>query len=222
MLHFDTNKYRQDRSALEITDADIAWARLVLYDTFTENWCKQNPTDYYTTEGYFPPDSRKTGEKVSIVNFLKLKDSTPLNILDIGAGAGQFLKLCAAYGHTVQGTEIPEVVNSAVSELYKHYNVDIFPLIIKKAEKIILPQQYDIITTARTVFDREDGYYTASDWLAWKDNMLEYLTPNGRLFIKTNLKYYKSGVNPENQEIIDAFGLPLLGWNSCTYIFTKN
>lgn len=222
MLHFDTNKYREDKSALTVLESELDWADSILYDSFTEKWCTCNSTNYYATEGYFPPDRRKTVEKVAIINFLKLKNSPPLQILDIGAGTGQFLKLCSAYGHSVQGTEIPEVINSPTNELYKHYNINIFELTIKKTEKIVLPNQYDIITTARTVFDRVDNYYTSKDWIYWKENMFEYLNPNGRLFLKTNLKYYKSGVNIENQEIFNAFGLPLLGWKSCTYLFTKN
>jgi hypothetical protein len=72
------------------------------------------------------------------------------------------------------------------------------------------------------VFDTEDEYYKSADWIEWKNQMFEYLNPNGKLFIKTNLKYFKSSIIPAQQEIVNAFGLPLLGWNSLTYLLEKN
>jgi len=222
MQQFDNAKYRQDRSSMIVSDEDMQWAKSVLYDSFVQEWLEKHPTTYYTAHGYFPPDIRKLGDAISIFNFLKLKDSPPLSILDIGAGPGLFLKLSAIHGHTVYGTEISEIINSPVNDLYKHYNIDIFELMITKSKKTILPKKYDIIVTSRTVFDTEDEYYKSADWIEWKNQMFEYLNPNGKLFIKTNLKYFKSSIIPAQQEIVNAFGLPLLGWNSLTYLLEKN
>ena len=222
MQPFDNVKYRQDRSSMIISDDDMRWAKSILYDTFVIEWLKKNPTAGYTTQGYFPPDIRKLGDAISVVNFLKLKDSPPLSILDVGAGPGLFLKLCLVHGHNVYGTEVPEIINSPVSDLYKHYNIDLFELVIKKSEKIVLPKQYDIIVASRTVFDEEDGYYKSDDWIEWKNQMFEHLNSNGKLFLKTNLKFFKNSIIPAQQEIVNAFGLPLLGWNSLTFLLKKN
>ena len=67
----------------------------------------------------------------------------------------------------------------------------------------------------------EPREFKEKDWHFWKDNMFDYLNPGGQLFLKTNLKFQKHVVGGMQTEIIKAFGVPIKGFNSYTYHFTK-
>jgi 2-polyprenyl-3-methyl-5-hydroxy-6-metoxy-1,4-benzoquinol methylase len=217
----DLKKYKADRSAMNITAEDALWASNILNDDFIKNWIERNPENYFAREKYYPPFEKKTNEKVAVINFLKLKNSSPKTVLDISTGAGQFIKLCKELGHDVEGTETQQKLDTTATEIHTHYGVNVFELTIQHGKEIKFEKSYDYITSLRTQFNDLGVLWTSNDWKNFKENMFDYLNPNGTLFLKTNLKIQKHDVGRKQQEMINAFGPPLLGWNSFTYCLKK-
>jgi cyclopropane fatty-acyl-phospholipid synthase-like methyltransferase len=208
------------KPSMVISEEDLSWARNILFDNFTQNWCNTNSNSIYSVGGYFPPDDSKLHEKIAVLNFLKLKEIKPISILDIGTGAGHFIKLANSLGHNSIGTEIAESI-TVLGDVYNHYQLAVSELEIQKQKEIQLNSTFDIISTLRTTFNEGDIgelYYTKQDWLFLKDNIFNFLNVGGKFFIKTNLKLH-SGI-PQH-EIFQAFDEPLNGWNSFTYCLEK-
>ena len=220
----DILKYRSNRSQHTCSGRELDWARSILFDDFTSDWCEQFSDTVYAKEGYFPPKDRKTAEKVSFINSLNLKNSDKKSILDIGTGAGQFIKLCNALGHEAVGTEVQKRLDDPVNKIHTHYDLNLFELKVMKNEYITLPKKYDVITAFRTQFNDIRGIeFNSKDWLYWRDNMFDFLNTNGQILLKTNLKFLKPPrIGKLQNEIMKAFGKPILGWNSYTYHFTKS
>lgn len=219
----DLTLYRNRIQYALYSNNDLEWAKSVLYDNFTESWCANNQDNYYSTGGYFPPDFKKLGDKLNAISFLNLKQRN-LKILDVGCGCGHFVKLCNSLGHTASGTEIKTVLNTTVTEIHSHYNLDILELEIKKQTEIILPTKYDLIVGLRTTFNSGDEntfYYTAQDWLFLKENLFSFLEPKGQIFLKTNLKFLKNSITTPQKEMLSAFGDPIFGFNTFTYLLEK-
>lgn len=217
----DLKKYLENKNNIYAKKDDIEWANSVLFDNFTADWCNRHSTHYYANNGYYPPENKKTNEKISVLKYLNLDTLKNLDILDISTGAGQFVKLCKEKGHNAQGTEIPRETSGPITEIYNHYGVEVSDLSVYADTKIKLPKSYDLITSLRTQFNDLGTPWTAENWIEFKENMFEYLNPKGTLFIKTNLKFQKREVGSKQEEIIKAFGDPILGWNSFTYCIKK-
>ena len=216
-------EYRSDRSIQNCTGADLEWARSILFDDYTQFWTNYHKDTVYAKEGYFPPNDRKTAEKVAFINYLNLNKRDKCKILDIGTGAGQFVKLCKSLGHNVTGTEVQKRLDDPVYKIHNHYGLELFELKLMPSEYAKLPEHYDVITLLRTQFNDIRGReYKEKDWHFWKDNMFDYLTPGGQLFLKTNLKFQKKVIGGMQTEIMKAFGEPIKGFNSFTYHFTKS
>lgn len=221
MLLSNLHRYRQDRSSFNIDKTFIGWAEKSVFDNFSLDWCKKNPTNYYTTKGYFPPNPKKFRDQLATIQYLNLINLKEKRILDIGAGVGHFCKVNNVIGNIAEGTELAEVIQSPVQELYKHYNLNIFELHVKPQQEIKLLNEYHFITSIRTWFNFENRPYLKNDWIFFKNNLLEYILPGGGIFIKTNYKFFKSHISSAQKEIILAFGDPLQGWNSFTYYIKK-
>lgn len=215
-------EYRSDRSQQNCTGGELEWGRSILFDDFTEQWCKEHSDTVYAMEGYFPPTDRKTAEKVAFINYLNLNKRDKCRILDIGTGAGQFMKLCMSLGHDVSGTEVQKRLDDPVYKIHQHYGLNLFELQLMPSKYVFLPQSYDVITLLRTQFnDIRTREFTEKDWHKWKDNMFDHLNPGGQVFLKTNLKFQKKNIGGMQLEIMKAFGSPIKGFNSFTYHFTK-
>jgi cyclopropane fatty-acyl-phospholipid synthase-like methyltransferase len=215
-------EYRSDRSLQNCTGGDLEWGRSSLFDNFTEQWCKEHSDTVYASEGYFPPTDRKTAEKIAFIKYLNLKARDKCKILDIGTGAGQFMKLCMSLGHDVSGTEVQKRLDDPVYKIHQHYNLNLFELKLMPSKYEFLPESYDLITLLRTQFnDIRTREFKEEDWYNWKDNMFDHLKPGGQLFLKTNLKFQKKVIGGMQTEIMKAFGKPIKGFNSFTYHFTK-
>ena len=216
-------EYRSDRSKQTCTGGDLEWARSILFDDYTKFWTGFHSETVYAKEGYFPPNDRKTAEKVAFINFLNLNKRDKCKILDIGTGAGQFLKLCNSLGHDATGTEVQKRLDDPVYKIHNHYDLKLFELKLMPNEHVQLPDTYDVITLLRTQFnDIRTREFKEKDWYFWKDNMFEYLNPGGQLFLKTNLKFNKPPrIGRLQNEIMKAFGPPITGFNSYTYHFIK-
>tara|TARA_Y200000002_G_scaffold57153_1_gene42426 strand:+ start:4722 stop:5387 length:666 start_codon:yes stop_codon:yes gene_type:complete len=215
-------EYRSNRSKQNCTGGELEWGRSILFDEVTEQWCSEHSDTVYAMEGYFPPKDRKTAEKIAFMNYLNLFKKDKRKILDIGTGAGQFMKLCMSLGHNVSGTEVQKRLDDPVYKIHQHYGLELFELKLMPSKYVFLPQSYDVITLLRTQFnDIRNREFTEKDWHYWKDNMFDHLNAGGQLFLKTNLKFQKKVIGGMQTEIMKAFGLPIKGFNSFTYHFTK-
>lgn len=203
-------KHNVDVSLMEISEEDKTWGYQTVFSNESLKFKDQLDAHYLQ---YFPPQEKKLTEKIAAINFLDLKRQENQNILDISTGCGHFIALCQKLGHTCQGTEIPESL-VLLDPLYKHYKLDVAPLIISKQIEISLSKQYNLITMLRTVFD--EGW-SREDWIFFKDNLFDYLLPTGKVFIKTNIKAIPSMYNDAST----ILGEPIKGWNSLTYLLKK-
>jgi hypothetical protein len=121
--------------------------------------------------------------------------------------------LAKALEHNCQGTEIPESIKT-LTPLYEHYNLNVFPLYIEKQKEIKFPKRYDLIKSSRTVFDSD---WESKDWIFLKENLMDFLIPGGKIFIKTNIKFIPNNLKDSSR----ALGNPIVGWNSLTYLIEK-
>ncbi len=219
----DLTFYRKQIQYALYANEDLEWAKSILYNNFTEQWCNNNQDNYYATGGYFPPDFKKLGDKLNAISFLNLKQGK-LKILDIGCGCGHFVKLCNSLGHTASGTEIKSVLDTKISEVHNHYNLNVLDLEIKKQTEFTLLEKYDLISSLRTTFNSGDEntfYFSTQDWLFLKENLFNFLKPNGRVFLKTNLKFLKNSITVPQKEMLAAFGDPIVGFNTFTYLLER-
>jgi len=221
MLVYNLHKYHTDRSAFVIDDSFKDWARSIAFDDYTLWWCKNNSSNYFTTERYFPPNEKKFNDQLASLKFLNLTTCSNKEILDLGTGVGYFCTLANRLGHFAEGTEIKEVIQSSVKELYQNYRIKVFELLIKNQQEIKLDKKYDYITAIRTWFNSDSEYFSTKDWLFLKENLMNFIKPGGGILLKTNYKFLKNNFRPEQIEILNAFGEPLIGWNSFTYFIKK-
>lgn len=219
----DLKFYRNNIRHAFYSTEELEWARSILYDNFTEQWCINNQDNYYATGGYFPPNFKKLGDKLNAISFLDLKKEK-LKIIDIGCGCGHFVALCNSLGHHSIGTEIKTVLDTPITEIYQHYKLNVLELEVKKQTEVILPSTYNLITGLRTTFnsgDENTQYFTTKDWLFLKENLFNFLKPNGRVFLKTNLKFLKNSITVPQKEMLAAFGDPIVGFNTFTYLLER-
>ena len=206
--------------ALNVSPEDVSWASSIVFDNRTAAWCENNPLSVYAFGRYFPPTPDKLQEKIAILNYLNLRNTAPIKILDIGTGTGHFVKLCESLGHSCDASDITSSLEE-LKDLHSIYNLNIFNLEVKAQTPTLLTSTYDLITTMRTTFDtgdQNDRYFSAEDWNFLIADLLTHLNPNGRIFLKTNLKLHDG---PAQTEIVKALGQPLDGWNSYTYLIRK-
>ena len=70
MQHF------KDRSAFEtITSEQDTWAKNILFDTFINEWAENTESDY---AHYLLDNQKKLGDKLAVINFLKLQEHNNL------------------------------------------------------------------------------------------------------------------------------------------------
>lgn len=203
-------KHNVDTSCMMVSTEDRQWANDLVFAGNSLEFKSTLDVHYLQ---YFPPQEKKLNEKIAIINFLDLKKQKNLEILDISTGCGHFLVLAQALGHSCQGTEIPESIN-LLRPLYEHYNLDVFSLHIEKQKEIKLSKKYDLIKSGRTVFD---SGWESSDWIFLKENLMDFLLPGGRIFIKTNIKFIPNNFKDASR----VLGDPIIGWNSLTYLIEK-
>jgi len=135
----------------------------------------------------------------AIVRAAQLKlDKTPrLSILDIGCGGGFFVAVAKYLGHSCTGTELPaDRLSSETRESYWRYlealgcAQDCEMLVVRPFTPLCLGRQFDLITAGLVCFDEVSSTLTWSrlEWKFFFDDIQNYLTPNGRVFIELNAR----------------------------------
>jgi len=133
------------------------------------------------------------GINVERAQDLWLDRTPPLQILDIGCGAGYFLYVCRFFGHQVLGLDAhTDPFLRAATELFNVRSV------ISRVDRgVPLPDlgtRFDLVTAHRVCFHRirradktEPSEWTPHDWAFFiNDIRTRFLKPNGRLLLDFN------------------------------------
>ncbi len=158
-------------------------------------------------EKYFDPDHFRS--KIGIALDLRLHESQPKKILDVGAGPGHFLAVCKALGHSVIAADVdyPPRYNAIYSSLCGIFEIERRICRVVRLQKIPIEGTFDLVSTQGPVFDRvytpdigpetdwatysaaltTVSYWSVSDWMFFvRDVGHRLLGEGGQLHIAIN------------------------------------
>lgn len=119
---------------------------------------------------------------------LKLNDSAPKQILDLGCGAGFFLFLAKQCGHSCVGLDVGDYPLS--NELIELFGVDRLTWRIRAFEPLPdFGRQFDLITGFSAAFNRnadEVRGWTPDEWEFFLKDLNRHLKPGGQILIEIN------------------------------------
>jgi SAM-dependent methyltransferase len=162
------------------------------------------------------------GVNVKRAQDLWLDRSPPLQILDLGCGAGYFLYLCRLFGHDGLGFDTDE-------EPFFRGTTDFFK--VRRVVGRIEPQtplpdlgrKFDLVTGHRVCFHRlartENGEWlewTHADWEFFiKDIRTRFLKPEGRLLLEFNRRQDGSSFfTDELRAFFESQGARIFRWKA--------
>jgi SAM-dependent methyltransferase len=106
-------------------------------------------------------------------------------VLDIGCGFGYFLYACRAWGHSVEGVDVPDVVIQQASDIL---GVSVYPHEVRAFD--LLPPRftgYDLVTTFGVNFRHsEKKYWGKDEYTFLAQDIRSRLTKNGRWVLRPN------------------------------------
>lgn len=124
---------------------------------------------------------------VLLAEWLDLDHSVPLDILDIGAGSGNFGMVAQSMGHRVVGTDVDD---PWYDELCKLTGVKRIVAPVMRGERYApVDQKFDLVTIMLPAFHRRTvkgkrEYWSVEDWRQFLLGLVrDLLKPNGRVFI---------------------------------------
>jgi SAM-dependent methyltransferase len=120
-----------------------------------------------------------------------LDRTPPIQILDLGCGAGYFLYVCKYFGHEVLGLDLDQ------EQLFRDTLALLsVPRVVSRIDPTVsLPdigQKFDLVAAHRICFQRIGGARSGQEWSPahWKffidDVRSRFLTPSGRLVLDFN------------------------------------
>lgn len=119
---------------------------------------------------------------------LKLDDSAPKQILDLGCGAGFFLFLAKQSGHSCVGLDVGDYPLS--NELIQLFGVDRLTWRIRAFEPLPdLGRQFDLITAFSAAFNRngdETRGWTPDEWEFFLNDLNGHLKSGGQILLEIN------------------------------------
>lgn len=130
--------------------------------------------------------------KFHYAHLLKLHETPPLRILDLGAGPGHFLVIARFYGHSAIGTELPiertelDHPSHFYSELSAIYANWLIPHRIEPNRDIVgLPGEVDLVTAFSVAFNLSRGaLWEVPQWELFLQSLkAQILVPGGKLFM---------------------------------------
>ncbi len=133
--------------------------------------------------------------KYAAAIFLNLHDCRPLDILDIGTGAGHFPFIAKSLGHSVRAIDLPGI--PLYDDLCAWMGIEKQPFKVEARRPLPdLGQRFDLITAFMIGFNtKADGtLFTLDDWAYFLDDVREHrLKPGGHLLLKMIRQQDRSG-----------------------------
>ena len=122
------------------------------------------------------------------VRELKLDDSEPKQILDLGCGAGFFLFLAKEAGHSCVGLDVGDYpLSNELIELFGIYKIT---WRIRAFEPLPdFGRQFDLITAFSAAFNRntdETRGWNADEWDFFLNDLNRHLKPGGQILLEIN------------------------------------
>lgn len=134
---------------------------------------------------------------------LKLDDSGPKEILDLGCGGGFFLFVARQCGHSCLGLDVDDFPLS--NELIDLLGVERKVWRIRAFQPLPdLGRKFDLITGFSTAFNRsedESRGWGLQEWNFFLDDLDRRLKPGGRIFFEINSGKDKRYFAPEVREL---------------------
>lgn len=162
------------------------------------------------------------GVNVKRAQDLWLDRSSPLDILDLGCGAGYFLYLCRLFGHEGLGFDTDE--NPFFQGTTQFFNVRrVIGRIEPQAPLPDLGKKFDLVTGHRVCFHRlaraENGEWlewTPADWKFFiNDIRTRFLKPDGRLLLEFNRQQDGSSFfTDELRSFFESQGARIYRWKA--------
>jgi SAM-dependent methyltransferase len=119
---------------------------------------------------------------------LGLARSRPLDILDLGTGAGYFPLVCRYFGHRVRAFDVDDV--AMYNELIQCFSIDRHAGRIRAFEPLPdLGRSFDLITAFMICFNnhRSPGLWGVEEWRFFLEDLAEHqLKEGGRLLLSFN------------------------------------
>ena len=132
-----------------------------------------------------------TGEKLKLARALDLDRSSPLAILDLGAGAGHFARICNFFGHHVTSVDVEVQIYNDIARL-----LDVSRTIMRIEPEVPLPnfdRKFDLITAVAINFNQIDWnvrYWSLEQWkFLFSDLVSRQLQFPGRIYFELNQEY---------------------------------
>lgn len=128
-----------------------------------------------------------TRRSAVLAEWLDLDNSQPLDILDIGAGPGNFGMVAQSMGHRVIGTDVADDWYDELCKVTRATRL-VAPVVRGERYKPV-ETRFDLITIMLPVFHRrrvsgKREYWSIEDWRLFLLGLVEdLLQPNGRIFL---------------------------------------
>jgi SAM-dependent methyltransferase len=144
---------------------------------------------------------------------LKLDQSSPKQILDLGCGAGFFLFLAKQYGHRGLGVDVADYPIS--NELIDLFDVERVSWKIRAFEPLPnFQRKFELITAFSAAFNRnadETRGWTTDEWEFFLSDLDRHLAPGGQLLLEINSGKDGRYFLPEIREFLQKRGARIDG-----------
>lgn len=198
-------KIYQSSSAEEKTIFEYCIQQLESNENFAA-LCKEINTE--EGDAYYRYMYRKLNYKLAMIriakyiDFLGIDKSKPMNILEIGPGAGYMAYACQSYGHKVWCIDVKETKTIPLFyQSQKALGLDVTYHTVQQFDKLpIFPVKFDLVVATVAHFHEIDRNNTW-DERAWKyffRDLRNYLHEESYVYFELNL--FPNGLNDEKKE----------------------
>jgi hypothetical protein len=147
--------------------------------------------------------------KLGAATRLGLHERPPMRVLDLGAGPAHFGLVCASFGHTYHGLDIPLRPSSPFhdrdlyGELFAAFGLERMLQRITAFTPLVVTHRFDMVSCLMGLFctNRVDGKSVSWTWPEWQfflrdliDNVLE---PRFEVFLNLNRQYFPGEIQHE-------------------------
>jgi SAM-dependent methyltransferase len=150
---------------------------------------------------------RWIGVNIRRIRQLELDLARPIQILDLGCGAGYFLYIAQLLGHSGIGLDMDRL--PMFREMTRLLGVR---RVVQRIQGFRpLPnfgQKFDLITAFMICFNNHKmpGLWGVPEWEFFLDDLTQYLEPRGRIWLELNQEYDETFYTPQLKEFFEQRG----------------